>query len=464
MYPLDDTIVALATAPAGAMRAIVRVAGPSAIDFLAACFTADASDDVHRVELTEISAARAVTGGIFLSALNRRLPCQLLVWPDERSYTRTPLVEIHTVGSLPLADALLRTLCQHGARLAEPGEFTLRAFLGGRIDLTQAEAVLGVIDAGSRQELDVALRQMAGGLGGPLNRLRDDLLDLLAHLEAGLDFVEEDIEFIARDQLLRRLESGELQVATLAEQMSSRGESSQAIRAVLLGDANAGKSSLFNALAEREGAIVSDVPGTTRDWLTARIDLDGVPCDLIDTAGIDHTAENPIDAAAQLATAGQNLTAEIRIVCVDSSREPTRQTISLLSEVRPSTLTLVVLTKCDLPSAHIGIARLASDAIETSSQTGAGLDTLRGALRRRIAEDLPLESQVVAATAARCHESLRRAALSLAEARRAVANSAGEEIAAAEIRTALDELGQVVGAVYTDDILDRIFSRFCIGK
>jgi tRNA modification GTPase len=345
--------------------------------------------------------------------------------------------------------------------LAEPGEFTLRAFLGGRIDLTQAEAVLGVIDAGSRPELDVALRQMAGGLGGPLNQLRDDLLDLLAHLEAGLDFVEEDIEFIARDELLRQLETAEAYVAALTDQMASRGESSQAVRAVLLGGANVGKSSLFNALAERDGAIVSEIPGTTRDYLTARIDLAGVWCELVDTAGIDHAAQNPIAAAAQQATAGQNRAAEVRILCIDSSRDPSGQSISLLSDETPNTPTLVVLTKCDLPPAHGGIA---SDAIETSSQTGAGLDTLRAALRRLIADDVPSESQVVGVTAVRCRESLRRAATQLAAARAAVETSAGEEIVAAEIRTALDELGQVVGAVYTDDILDRIFSRFCIGK
>ncbi|MEX1225021.1 MAG: tRNA uridine-5-carboxymethylaminomethyl(34) synthesis GTPase MnmE, partial [Pirellulales bacterium] len=202
MLASDDTIAAIGSAAGGAARGMVRVAGPRAIDVVAGVFTPiDAS-----AALAEVRAASVVPGSIRLaSEPPLTLDCDLFVWPNERSYTREPLVELHLLGSPPLLHAVLDEVCRQGARLAGPGEFTLRAFLAGRIDLTQAEAVLGVIDARGDADLKTALRQLAGGLSGPLDQLRDRLLDLLAHLEAGLDFAEEDIEFITAEELAGQL-------------------------------------------------------------------------------------------------------------------------------------------------------------------------------------------------------------------------------------------------------------------
>ena len=208
-----------------------------------------------------------------------------------RSYTGQPVVEIHTLGSPPLLEIVLRSICAAGARPAGPGEFTLRAFLAGRIDLTQAEAVLGVIDAGDRHELEIALGQLAGGLARPLHRLRNKLLDLLAQVEAGFDFADEDLAFITREELDRQLAEAESDAAAILRQVDSRHESSPGVRAVLVGRPNTGKSSLFNALAGDRAALVSDHPGTTRDYLTAELDLDGVKCQLIDTAGTGNEGE-----------------------------------------------------------------------------------------------------------------------------------------------------------------------------
>ena len=202
--------------------------------------------------------------------------------------------------------ALLEAICRAGARLAEPGEFTLRAFLAGRLDLTQAEAVLGVIDAHGNDELQTAVEQLAGNLARPLHQLRDELLTLLAELEAGLDFVEEDIEFISPDELTARLQAIASQLAAVAEQMSSRLTAAPSRQIVLLGPPNAGKSSLFNALANRFGvahqanasAIVSNIRGTTRDYLTTTVELDGARCELIDTAGIEAQTDHFIGIAA----------------------------------------------------------------------------------------------------------------------------------------------------------------------
>jgi tRNA modification GTPase len=191
MYHTDDTICAIASAPAGAARGIVRLSGPGTIAVLERCFRC-----ADTTSLEQVRVASVLVGTVAMDQSRVVLDADVYLWPGGRSYTRQDAAEIHTIGSPPLLSALVRTVCAAGARLAEPGEFTLRAFLAGRLDLTQAEAVLGIIDARSDEQFRTALEQLAGGLARPLDRLRGTLLDLLAHLEAGLDFVEEDIQFV----------------------------------------------------------------------------------------------------------------------------------------------------------------------------------------------------------------------------------------------------------------------------
>jgi tRNA modification GTPase len=444
----------------------VRVSGPQSRRCVESCFVADDGRD-----LASVDRPTAIAGVIRLPGVASPLSAELFLWPAARSYTGQPLAEIHTIGSPPLLQGLLRTLCAGDVRLAGPGEFTLRAFLSGRIDLTQAEAVLGVIDAADSHALDVALTQLAGGLAAPLHRLRDGLLDLLMHLEAGLDFAEEDITFIDRDELQQRIGDAEARVAVVVRQMAVRGEAVEVARVVLLGRPNAGKSSLFNALAGHAGggAIVSAHPGTTRDYLTAELDLDGVRCQLVDTAGVlRDEQETPtrgrdalegqldVEHAAQSATDRQSRCSQVQLLCIDSTRPLDLWERGEL-ERTDAGRRIVVLTKCDAPP-QVDLA----DALRTSSTSGEGIASLEAELRRAILE-LRGGGDVVAATAVRCHDSLRQAGESLCRAK-AIAGAGCDELVAAEIRTALEALGQVVGAVYTDDVLDRIFSRFCIGK
>lgn len=461
-YPLDDTIAAVASPPGGAARGILRLSGPGVQQWIARVFQPEKRDALDAVHVPT-----AILGYLSLGdeSACARLPCDLYLWPTDRSYTGQPVAELHTLGSRPLLETALRNLCAAGARLAQPGEFTLRAFLAGRLDLTRAEAVLGVIDAADPRELNVALAQLAGGLATPLARLRDSLLDLLAHLEAGFDFADEDLPFIAADELDDQLATAAETVERLVRQMASRAEAVGLTRVVLVGWPNTGKSSLFNALtgaaSTGAAALVSDLPGTTRDYLTAELDLGGPKCLLVDTAGVEpesHASDGGIRQAAQAATSEQSRHAQVRILCVDASRPMNAWEQDQLAG---DSLALVVLTKMDVVSRapwehHTGF-------LKTSGVTGEGI----AELRQRIAEAVLASrssGDVVAGTAARCRESLRHAAECLDHARQAHKTGAGEELIAAEVRMALDELGKVVGAVYTDDLLDRIFSRFCIGK
>jgi tRNA modification GTPase len=457
MYPLDDTIAAIASASGGAARGIVRLSGPKTLEILGACFVrADASSSWR-----PLRRARVFTGQFRSASLT--VPADLSLWPEGRSYTRQLLAELHTFGSPPLLDAILQTVCRAGARLAEPGEFTLRAFLAGRIDLTQAEAVLGVIDAADRNQLQAALAQLAGGLARPLGQLRSDLLDLLADLEAGLDFVEDDIRFVTPDELNRRLIAAAETIDQIGAQLTGRDAATARPRVALIGYPNVGKSSLFNALVGNSAALVSTQAGTTRDYLSATIDACGMSIELIDTAGIlgDRSNrsgprdENSIDDLAQEISSAQFVQADLRLLCIDSTRS-----LNAWERVQLTTpQTLPILTKCDQPRS---CERLPGEKV-TSSRAMIGMVEVLRAIHDCLASS-PGERLAVAGTAARARESIRTAAVCLAHARALAETENGDELVAAEIRSSLLELGKVVGSVYTDDLLDRIFSRFCIGK
>lgn len=465
LYRPEDTIAAIASPPGGSARGILRISGTAVRDCVEQVFRRDHGNGRRSCtevpdNLPTVSLPTAIPGSLILGGNTASLPCEVYYWPTQRSFTGEPVAEIHTLGSPPLLEAALRQVCAAGARMAEPGEFTLRAFLAGRLDLTQAEAVLGVIDAADPREFQVALSQLAGGLAGPLHALRDQLLDLLAHLEAGFDFADEDLPFITAAELQRQITIAADTIARLANQMASRRDAAERIRVVLRGWPNTGKSSLFNALAGREGAIVSDIPGTTRDYLTAELHLDGVSCLLVDTAGVELECEGSsgdLWQAAQMATEEQSRQAHVEVLCLDHTRPLNPwERAQFNQDGRPP---LLVLTKTDAPR----YTDLIQPAIETSSVTGHGLDLLRRRLRDLVLAARATGGEVVAGTAARCHESLRLASECLERAGELV-YLGREELVAAEVRVALEELGRVVGTVYTDDVLDRIFSRFCIGK
>lgn len=488
-WPLEDAIAALGSAPGAAGRGVIRATGARVASLLEGWFL---PDDVPRWNAARGPARHE--GRLTCRRVRQPLPTVVQRWPTGRSYTGQPLWELHLPGSPPLLEAVLAELYERGVRPAKPGEFTLRAFLAGKLDLMQAEAVLGVIDAHDQHSLRMALEQLAGGISHQLVQLRSELLNLLADLEAGLDFVEEHLEFVSRAMLHARLASARSLVERLSEQAAGRMHTTARARVVLAGLPNAGKSTLFNALANRDAALVSPVAGTTRDFLEACVDWHGVAFELVDTAGWESTqidcsesrsapratnayplpAANPpsdIAFAAQELRSDQLRRAALIVWCTaanatvaeladDAAR---RDMASLLG-----TPLLVVQTKADVKRGDFETAAAdpsGSDARSVSAHTGHGLNELRTAIGHALRNRAGSSVSWLGTTAARCEESVQATQLALQRAEDLAGDPAtGDELIAVELREALEHLGRIVGAVYTDDLLDRIFSRFCIGK
>lgn len=476
----DDTIAAIASPTGNGARGIIRVSGPRVSEIITETFLFD-----NATKIDDVKRATRFTGNIRLSG--KLLPATLLLWPDHRSYTRQPSAELHTFGSTPLLEMALKHLCDSGARLAEPGEFTLRAFLSGRMDLTQAEAVLAVIDAESDKKLSVALNQLSGGLAGPLAKTKQTLMNVLAELEAGLDFVEEDIEFIAADQIVSALREGLDQVQVIQQQIQQRGSAGQAFKVALSGLPNAGKSSLFNALLESDQSIVNELAGTTTDFVTATTKFEGIAIELIDTAGLESTSTDDATPDSRIMQTAQQKrvveidNAQLVLLCIGPDRQSHHWAAKQMESLQHNGQEfLLVLTKSDLPpeqdfDQHLcSIEQLKKQVtkltgarrklIPLSSHTGENLDRLKFEISATAVALSTSENAVVGSTLLRTRQSLRLVSESIAGALEAAEGDFGQEIVAAEIRQALDALGQIVGTVYNDDILDLVFGRFCIGK
>jgi tRNA modification GTPase len=448
----NDTIAAIASPPGPAPRGIVRLSGPAAISTPLESFIP------RNDESMPPGRARVVSGSLRVDGLRPLLPVMLGLWPAPRTYTGQDLAEIHLVGASPLVNLVLAHCLGRGARAAEPGEFTLRAFLSGRIDLTRAEAVLGVIEAQNPAQLGAALEQLAGGLSGPIMAMRNHLLDVVAHLEANLDFTEEpDVDLLGRAALAGELEHSAAELEMIERQLSARDRPDGRPRVVLFGPPNVGKSRLYNALVGNGRAIVSPQAGTTRDYLSAVFDCDGLTVELVDTAGVE-AADDSISTQAQALRGLQVDRADLLLVC-RAADTPDRLAAGLAPDCRK----LLVWTKSDRGLRARDGDGDARDAIITSAATGYGLEALRSAIAVSI-RCQENDGNLPAGTAARCRGSLRRAREALGQASECLLRGDGEELVAFDLRSAVDELGKVVGAVVTDDILDRIFSRFCIGK
>jgi len=454
MFSADDTIVAVATPPGRGAIGIVRLSGPDA--FRSAVLMVD-----RRRPLTARRAtlARLVSrdGGSNDAVLDRAL---VTYFPGPRSYTGEDVVEISAHGSPVLLREVVRGAMRAGARLARPGEFTLRAFLNQRLDLVQAEAVGDLVEAVTPAQVRMAVDQLEGTLTRAIGRVADDLFDLEARLEASIDFPDEGYHFVERHEVVEALAKLTGQVDLLL----SGAERGRLIRegghAVIVGRPNVGKSCVFNNLAGVDRAIVAAQPGTTRDLVTEEIEVLGAAVVLVDTAGLrpsgDEVEREGVARARQAQAA-----ADVAIVVRDRSAPLEPVDFDLLEATRPSAR-VVVANKVDLPAAWLGSEVGVPEAVETSMVTGAGSTDLREAVFRALTSgdarrDTPAVSN-------QRHISL------LAAVRAALADASGaasdlpEEFVLADIRRASEALGEVTGRRTPGDLLSHIFERFCIGK
>jgi len=458
-----DTIVAVSTPVGRSPRAVIRLSGPAALSCVRLRFRADGGDAGWE------GSFRAARGTLALLGQAVRVPAVLYVMRAPHSYTREDVAEAHLPGSPALLDLVLDDLLAHGPaglRLAEPGEFTRRAFLNGRIDLSQAEAVLALIRARSGGELVAAASKLRGGVSRRCAQLQERVAGLRAQVEAALDFAPHGIEIISEEDFLgqcRRLRR-EMQDEAAAgrAELATNG----CVHAVICGPPNAGKSSLLNRLAGGEAAIVHHAAGTTRDPVRAEVELDGARFRLTDTAGLTAHADGPDAEAVRLARERVE-SCQLLILVLDGAAPLPEGALDVAATLPPAR-TLCVINKSDLPQAwdEAGLADggLDCDALHTSALTGDGLDRLREALWRTVAEGRLDASAADCLFNARQRSALRRAAREVAAAEGAVRDGVGYEFAAFNLREAGEALGEVTGGVTAQGVLDRIFSQFCIGK
>ena len=456
----NEMIVAAATAPAGGLRAIVRIAGTETAAVLSRLL--EPRDAAWPEAGEPPRCVAAVLREPQLAEAYGRLPCELLLWPGPGGPLGGPLAELQLPGSPPLVSAVVEAACRAGCRLAKGGEFSLRSFLAGRIDLVQAEAVLAVIDARSPDELTAALDAAAGGIGKRLEQLRDRLLDLLGDVEAVIDFGDE----VAAGQgsgaveatLAGRLDGLLAELTTMADHLEQRAATASGglPRVVLAGPANVGKSSLFNALVGQATALVADEPGTTRDWVEAEVS-GPMPFVLVDLAGFEEVAER---RAAVAAARREHARADVVIDCRDAG-EPAADQAAALASASARQPRILVSTRCDRLAC--GGNRGGSLAgIATSSHSGEGLAELRQAIDDQLCilarEGSPATVRMTAAIAAACE------AAALGREMLASPGQLDEAMLAAELGRMLAALDEAIGRELGNDLLDRIFARHCIGK
>lgn len=375
-----------------------------------------------------------------------------------RSYTAEDVVEIACHGSpVVLRHAVERSL-DSGARLAEPGEFTLRAFLNGRIDLPQAEAVRDLIEATTLYQARVAAQQSGGSVSRRIAPLKEQLLELIALLEAGIDFADDDVAVAPAEEILRRLTPVIGGAARLAESFAWGGVVRSGFTLAIVGRPNAGKSSLFNRLLEQDRAIVTDIPGTTRDVVSEVAAIHGIPVKLLDTAGI-RKGEGLVETLGIERSYQAMADADLSLVVLDLSVPPDGQDRDLLRRARESGRYLAAGNKCDLPR----LAAPDEPVIHVSALTGEGIGELRGAIFECVAPG-GIEQESGFLTSVRHERLLRKAQGWLEKARDAAAAEIPHEMLLLDLYAALSPLDAITGATSADDILNRIFSTFCIGK
>lgn len=451
-----DTIVALSTPPGRSGIGVIRLSGPASLDLTRALLRwPDFAPEPNRVTLKTLRDPD--TG----DALDQSL---VTYFKSPHSFTGEDVVELSCHGSPVLLLGVVDALLKLGARAADPGEFTLRALSNGRLSLSQAEAVRDLIDAQTNAAVRQAARQLGGELSARLQPFKDSLVAIIVRLESSLEFVEDDLPALALEQLRLQLEDLIQNLERLACSFNSGRLLKEGLRVTLVGRPNAGKSSIFNKLLASDRAIVTDIPGTTRDSLSELLNLEGVPVLLTDTAGV-RTAEDPIEHLGIERTRQAMADADLIVAVIDGSQPLNREDESLLAELHDGGY-LIALNKSDLE--QFDPARLNGEArgvmsVPVSARTGAGFDQLRRAILAPFAGG-GLQNTDFLITNARHSDLLRRAVGSLRDSQAAIVRGASEDLILVGLYDGLRFLGEITGETTPEDVLTQIFATFCIGK
>jgi tRNA modification GTPase len=446
-----DTIVAISTPPGRGGIGVIRLSG-SLSRVIAECLVRLARP---------LEAGRARFGYVIDPATKETLDEVVVIFfAAPHSYTSEDVVEIAMHGSPVLLNYALERALESGARLAEPGEFTERAFLSGRLDLTQAEAVRDLIDASTLHQARVAAQQMGGALSRKITPVKERLIALIAGLEAGVDFAEDDIDTMATAEIASRLQEVEAPLRELERGFGYGRLIHDGMRLAIVGRPNVGKSSLFNRLVERDRAIVTAMPGTTRDLVTERVSIEGIPLELIDTAGLRETT----DEAETIGIAKSReamAEADLVLVVVDGASRPHPEDIKTITAVVDRPL-VVAANKIDLGAVDLSLHEQAL-VVRTSAITGEGIEDLRRAILQTATKGASSQETALV-TNLRQRQAVTEALVSLQRAREATLATIPHEVLLIDLCEALGGLDRLTGSTTADDILHWIFSSFCIGK
>ncbi len=460
-----DTIAAIATASGEGGIGIVRISGTDAIAIAGRIFEPHRKKDTAGQKSFTASYGHVVTQKPAGTAdvVDEAI---LLLMRAPKSYTAEDVAELQVHGGSAVLQAVLTLAVREGARLAAPGEFTKRAFLNGRIDLLQAEAVLDLIQARTDRSRRWASAQLEGILSVKAREIKTELLEILAHLEASIDFPEDDVEAADTAVMEKKLSAIKFQIDGLLKGSELGILAKRGLRAVFWGRPNTGKSSLMNRLARQNRVIVTPEPGTTRDVVEEEIQIDGFPVRLTDTAGIqetDHPIEKEGVARSRKAAAG----ADVILFVLDASAVVNADDKTLYREAGAAPK-IIILNKCDLP-AMANVAGLEDwdqkiPVIKTSCQTGQGIENLEKEILRSVTGSGAGAEAESVVSSIRLREALEKISAALQESLLSCRGKASPELIAVDVRVALDHLGVMVGDIITDDVLDILFNKFCIGK
>lgn len=484
---LDDTIVAIATPPGRGGIGVVRLAGPEAkaialpmlllkhdLEPARAVFGeliepgwcgagASAREDSAVASNPEVQSTADVSRPGAATPHNQRIDEVVVTYfAKPHSYTTDDIVEISAHGSPVVLRHIVELALAHGARPAEPGEFTMRAFLNGRIDLTQAEAVRDLIDSQTLYQAKVAAQQLEGALSRRLQPIKQKLVELIAVLEAGIDFAEDDVSVLPAGQILQRISAVRAPLHELAASFAYGKIVHEGLTLAIVGRPNVGKSSLFNRLVERERAIVTATPGTTRDLVSETVAIGGIPVQLVDTAGIRRALDEAESIGIRKSMEAL-ADADLVLVVLDASLPISAEDNELLTQVaeRPA---IQVENKADIANLEFPALGSQLPRIRTSAITGAGIPELRAEILRHVGGESGAPAETSFLTNLRHQKLVEESVAALDAAQAAVGNKVPHEMLLLDLYSALRPLDEITGATTSDDILNLIFSSFCIGK